>query len=285
MIALQKENYMTNIKSRKFVPLTNDLLFKDTYSKNENIKYLEDLLECYYGYPKGYLKDKLKVCHEVTLNKTRLKDKNVRCDLVVTIQDKLKLDIEMYSKFNEIAKKKSNYYVMRIYSTQLDIGNNYNKIGKVTQINFIDNVKVDIKEEVQNTIYLTDDIRQDFVRLDLARKIDYTNSRFIKYLRFIGAKSKEERSSYAKGDEILMELDKWLEWYTNTDTLDNAFNDDYWNKQIYHEDGRLDGIEENSIAIAKNLLNMKMSIKDIKTATGLPIDKIQKLKEEINTQK
>ena len=45
---------------------------------------------------------------------------------------------------------------------------------------------------------------------------------------------------------MLMELDKLLEWYTNTDTLDNAFNDDYWNKRIFHEDGRLDGIAKRN---------------------------------------
>lgn len=280
---------MTNIKLKKFVPLTNDLLFKDTYSRKENIKFLEDLLECYYGYPKGYFNGLLKVSHEVTLDKTRLKDKNVRCDLVVTIANKLKLDIEMYSVFNEESMKKSNYYAMRIYSTQLDLGDDYNKIGKVTQINFIDNVKLEINEEIKSTIYLGSDVKLDFVRLDLARKIDYTNSRFIKYLQFIGAKTASERRKYAKGDEMLMDLDKWLEWYTNTDSLDNAFNDDYWNKRIYHEDGRLDGIEEgkeqNSIEIAKNLLNMNMKLEDIVKATNLTKEAVLKIKEELDENK
>ncbi|MDE5539519.1 MAG: Rpn family recombination-promoting nuclease/putative transposase, partial [Bacilli bacterium] len=203
----------------KFIPLTNDILFKDTYSRKENRKYLEDLLECYYGYPRGFLKDKLKVSHEVTLDKYKYHDKNIRSDLVIIVDDKIKLDIEMYSSFNDESKKKSKYYAMRIYSTQLKAGDAYNQIGKVTQINFVDNVKLEISEEIKSTVYIDDDFEQDYVRLDVARKIDYTNSRFIKYLRFLGSRSREERSKYALGDEIMTSLDKWLEWYTNTDSL------------------------------------------------------------------
>lgn len=125
----------------------------------------------------------------------------------------------------------------------------------------------------------------EFARLDLARKIDYTNSRFIKYLRFLGSRTREERNKYALGDEILSEFNNWLDWYSNTDSLDNAFNDEYWRKQIYQEEGRLDGIEENSIAIAKSMLQDNMPLDVISKHTKLSIEKIQKLKEELDTEK
>ena len=276
---------MVGEKTRKFVPLTNDILFKDAYSRKENIKYLEDLLECYYGYPRGYFKDKLKVSRELTLDKTRFDDKNIRGDLVVEIDNKLKLNIEMYSDFNEKAKKKSKYYALRIYSTQLDSGMDYNEIGKVTQINFIDNVRLEISEEIKSTLFLDhEDINIEFVRLDIARKINYTGVRFIKYLKFLGAQTKEERDKYALGDEILSEFNSWLDWYSNTDTLDNAFNDEYWRKQIYHEDGRLDGIEEKANEIAKSMLKDNMSLDIISKHTKLSIEAITKLKEKLDTE-
>ncbi len=47
-------------KEKLFIPLTNDLLFKETFGKVENIRYLEDLLECCFDYEQGSLKDKVK---------------------------------------------------------------------------------------------------------------------------------------------------------------------------------------------------------------------------------
>ena len=44
------------------------------------------------------------------------------------------------------------------------------------------------------------------------------------------------------------------------------------------EGAKKDGIKENKLEIAKNLLNMKMSIKDISKATGLTIQEIEKLR-------
>ena len=44
--------------------------------------------------------------------------------------------------------------------------------------------------------------------------------------------------------------------------------------------GKAEGIKENQTQIAKNMLNMKMSIEDISKATGLTIEDIEKLKDD-----
>ena len=44
--------------------------------------------------------------------------------------------------------------------------------------------------------------------------------------------------------------------------------------------GKAEGTKEKAIEIAKNLLNMKMSIKDISKATDLTEEEIKKLNEE-----
>ena len=44
------------------------------------------------------------------------------------------------------------------------------------------------------------------------------------------------------------------------------------------EEGKIIGIKEKEIEIAKNLLDMKMSIEDISKATSLTIEEIEKLK-------
>ena len=60
---------MTVKLKEKFVPLTNDILFKDIFGNEKNIRFLEDLLECYFGYEKGYLKNKLHIHKETILDK------------------------------------------------------------------------------------------------------------------------------------------------------------------------------------------------------------------------
>ena len=46
----------------------------------------------------------------------------------------------------------------------------------------------------------------------------------------------------------------------------------------FKEIGRREGVQTTSIQIAKNLLNMKMSLEDISKATGLTIEEIKNLK-------
>lgn len=115
-----------------FDTLTNDLLFKETYGNPHNIRALEYLLESYFDYPKDFLKDKLAVNYESVLEKTRLNDKSIRSDLTIIVNNNLFVNLEMYSEFTKDSLKKSKTYIMRIYSTQLNRGENYNQIKKVT---------------------------------------------------------------------------------------------------------------------------------------------------------
>ena len=47
-------------------------------------------------------------------------------------------------------------------------------------------------------------------------------------------------------------------------------------------EGKAEGTKEKTIQIARNLLNMKMSIEDISKATGLTEDEIKKLSKNKN---
>lgn len=262
--------------------LTNDSLFKETYSNPHNRRALEHLLEAYFNFPDGYLKDKLAVSYESILDKNRLKDKSIRSDLVIIINNTLFVNLEMYSVFTKNSLKKSKYYIMRIYSSQLNRGDNYNKIKKVTQINFVDNVKIKIDEEVITEHYLinkelSDDFEIDIVRLDLEDKKYYNLSdRFRKQLKFLRAKSYEERESIAKGDEILMDLNAWLEEYKNDESLREFFDERKWAELKGHNQG----VEQEKIEIAKNLFKTNLTLEDIAASTNLPLEEIRKLREE-----
>lgn len=273
-------------KENEFISLTDGLLFKEAFGSLENRKFLEDLLESYYGFSPGYLKGKLEVEYEKLLPKSSYREKGMRGDLIVKFDDTI-LNIEMYKIFNRESFYKSRSYVMRIYSSELKRGKKYYEVNKVTQIKFVDEVNIEISNDIKSTIYfgpeeLSRDISMDIVRLDKAREIVYNdNDKFIKYLKFIGAKTKNERASIAKGDEILMEMDNWLDFYTNdkeTDEFFRTYNTEYWNKRIYNEYGR----HNRNLEIAKKMLQKGEDISYISEITELSCEEVLKLKEEVN---
>ena len=51
------------------------------------------------------------------------------------------------------------------------------------------------------------------VQIDKAREFEYTKNGMEQWLQFIAAKNSEERSYVAKGDELLMELNEWINKY------------------------------------------------------------------------
>lgn len=265
-----------------FDSLTNDLLFKETLGNPHNIKALEHLLEAYFDYPDGFLNDKLAVNYESILEKTRLNDKSIRGDLTVIIDNNLFVNLEMYSEFTKDSLRKSKTYIMRIYSTQLNRGDNYNQIKKVTQINFIDKTKIQINEEVISKHYLinerlSDDFELDIVRLDLIPKKGYNLSdRFRKQLEFLSAKTYEERENIAKGDEILMDLNAWLEEYKNDESLRECFDEKRWAK--------LEGHNQEKNEIAKKMLLETSDLEFISRTTDLSIEEIKSLQKESTTQ-
>ena len=100
-----------------------------------------------------------------------------------------------------------------------------------------------------------------------------------RWLRFIGANNAEERREIARGDGLLMELDNWCRNYVNDEQTKKVFGE--WANYIAEKKGIRKGIEqgaeERTIDIAKNLLNLNLSLKDISKATGLSLKELKEL--------
>lgn len=280
-----KERYENarDSKGRVFISLTEDSLFKVTFGMKRNHKFLEALLESYFGFNDGYLSNKLTTNYELTLDKDKYLDKSVRTDLTVYF-DNMVVNIEMYKVFDEEARSKSNYYVMKINTNQIQVGNKYESYKQITQINFIKEDKIGIEEKIYSNINIgKSKTLIHNILLDNKEQYLYTKSeRFYKFLRIFSAASYEEREEIAKGDEILMELNSWVFDYCH-EGEEKYFNDVYWNERIQRNQGRIEGInigiQERNIEIAKNLIN-KLPTNEIAEATGLSINEIEALKEE-----
>lgn len=125
----------------------------------------------------------------------------------------------------------------------------------------------------------------DIVRLDLDDKKYYNLSdRFRRQLEFLGAKSYEERENIAKGDEILMDLNAWLEEYRNDESLREFFDEKRWAKLEGHNEGVEEGKNNKTIEIAKNLFKTNLTLEEIASSTNLTLEEIKKIYEETTTK-
>ena len=267
-----------------FIPLTDDIMFKHIFGSSKNIKFIEDFLECYFNYPSGSLNGKVSVNSEALIDKLNYYDKNMRADVLISIPG-MYINLEMNSIYNEEAEIKSKAYVMRIYISQIIEGFKYSDIVKVTQINFINESKIKIQEELKNSIMIGKDFRIDTIRLDKIREIPYNNDRYYKWLKFIASENQKSRDEIAKGDEILMELSKVIDKFYLDNKDDETLTQGYWDRRIYTRLGEENGIkngikigEDNSKKeIAKKMLNKGQKYEEISELTGLSTEEIKQL--------
>ena len=115
--------------------LNGDLVFKEIFGTQKNVRFTEYLLELLKGYEKHSLKGKVTVLNEVFLEKTKLNDKGMTSDVLARTEDEV-IDLEMYTTFENDDFEKSLTYLTRIYGTRLEIGEKYRNQPKVTQYNF-----------------------------------------------------------------------------------------------------------------------------------------------------
>ena len=129
----------------------------------------------------------------------------------------------------------------------------------------------------------------NYIRIDKVRELGYNENELMKWLRFIAARSYEEREAIAEGDEMFMEFNEWIDNYVNDDVTKEALAK--WNKEIEEnknvklareqgiELGKEQGIEQNKKEIAKNMLKKGYPIDEIIEISGLSIEVINSLKE------
>ena len=274
-------------------------------------------LETFTNLPKKIISDNLEVKQEEPLNKNLFYNKGMIGDIIVKF-NKYIINIEMYSVFNKESITKSICYSMRIFANQLEIGDNYNKLASFIQINIIDKVNTKFNDNFKSEYVLTDlnnyqnNILADkyilkCYRIDKVKNDTYNNDKEMRWIRFIGAKSREERENIAEGDKLLMKANEWIEKYGLDDETVEFFAK--WRRKIYQDEyrkeairegkkegkkigikegikegkkegikeGKKEGIKEGKIEIAKTMKNEGYSIDDICKITKLSKEEIEKL--------
>ena len=262
----------------EFIKLTNDLLFKETFA-NVKPHILEDFLETMLDYKKGTLHNKLTVTYEKTLPKNSLQDKSFRGDVIIEYDNTI-INLECYTTWEITSEEKSIYYVMRILSAQKK--NKKKEVKQVIQINVVEENKTGRSKLFENIyqivnlnnvkdILLKNKFMVKVFSLDSIKDSTYNmGNRKVKWLKFIGAKTEEEREQYAKGDKILMELTEWLNTYVFDDETKEYYGE--WDRRIREKQ------ENEVIDTAKGLLHSgNHTFEEIADITGLMVYQVEHL--------
>ena len=288
MIKITKE-YLNQLDEKMdMIPLSYDLVFKSIFKLNLNL--LIDLLNASLKIEISK-DDKIRIL-DSELPVTNKNERKKMIDIIVSINDKIFIDIEMNrSKFEYVMERNFNY-LDKIATIIFEKGKSIKDINNI-QLNLnISPFEEDLEDIIVPYGLLTQKIYPSNKRLIIKNLALYSKLYYNE-----GVKTKEiiwYTMLLARTFSELYELSKQILDEKEVNKLMEAMiemsNDEFilheWQKdkmdalvkQNEMEGAKKQGIMENKIEIAKNLLNMNMSIEDISKATGLTETDIQKLK-------
>ena len=276
---------------KEFYTCKNDRAFKEVFLNPNNSDLLKALLEF-------ILKikiDKLEIKKtELLSGNVNIKDKRV--DAIVHTGNK-KIEIEINSQNKDYLHTRSTAYICNIYQSNANVGDTYNEDTDIIQVNLTwglgrnnDEMKIYKIMNEKGELYVKNFIIYE-INMDYYDKIWYSkNEEEIKknqYMIMLDLDKKELKN---------MPKDKIVDKYITNVTIvnDNPEFQKYMSeeedkKKIQNsllsearENGINDGISKGAsqekVNIAKNMLNKSISIEDISDITGLSVEEIENIK-------
>ncbi len=273
------------MNSDKFYTCKSDRAFKEVFLKNNDSEPLQALLELILEIKIDYLEIKKT---ELLSGNVNVKDKRV--DAVVYAGNK-KIDIEINSQDKDYVKPRNTAYICNMYQSHTLVGELYDEKTDIVLVNLTwglgsENDKMtkymimseDGKQYVKNFIIYE-------INMDYFDKLWYSkNEEEIKknmYLIMLNLDKKElEAMPKDKRDKI---VDKYITNVTivnDNPEFQKYMSEEEDKKKIQNSlisEAKNEGISQEKVSIAKNMLNKNMSIEDISDITGLSIEEINKL--------
>ena len=272
------------MKTKMIISLTDDICFKYIFSKEEILK---DFLNSFFEFMgKKEKVVSIKSNTEAELFGSKYKHKVFYGDILVYTNTGSILSIEMYNKFQKEEFNKSISYLTRIFSSQLERGEEYQRVRKTIGINLMKG------NYHYNNFYLVNDygfinklnyggikdecLEMYLIRLDLVKEnvYNYNEKRFIKWLKLINAEGVIEMKKIVEGDEGMEQVLKFMEDFLNDEEIRNVY--DKINDVEYY--AKKEGRREGVIETAKNMLKKGFDPVEVADITNLSIEKVNSLK-------
>ncbi len=279
---------MVEEETKTFIPLKFDLMFKKVFANEEDLIPIKKLLKEVLGIvPKN-----VKILNNELVGRP-YKDRDVRVDLVVELEDGAKINVEVNTDVTQTLIERNVYYLCRNMSMDLAPKKILGKINRHIQINLDYSGKHEkaieryalYEEETHKR--LTDMI--EIIRIDIPyfkeacynKDVDELDSK-TKFLGLFGAESKEEVKKLCNGDEIMEDIGKRIDEYNDDENIIGLYHYKFVEEEVKQEqleEATKNGISQGIEKTAKNLLKENIDINIISKATGLSQEEIEKLKE------
>ena len=275
------------MKNSRFIKLVSDTTFKYMWKKKSTKKWFVDII-----------KDKTNIDlsnYYITDNEFNTGDilKDSRTDITLTDGINKVVIVEMQNEYSSSAMIKALLYLFRSCGTLFEEGNDYDECSTTTLIMFNnfynkENKLIPIVTHEFKAVEI--DHKYDFVKsyeiyLPVYYKLEYNNlSKIDKRLYLFNCKSYDEMHKVIDNEEDL-EILKELEMLGMNRRFVSEYDREKVNRKLMNSlrnEGKLEGFEQgikqNKIEIARNMINDKVSIDSISKYTGLSIKQINNIK-------
>ena len=278
----------------------NDFIFQLLFGKQENKDILIDLLNAVLMREGQERITDIESVENKKLDAERILDKTCVLDVRAKGKDGNIYNIEMQLTDKKNMGLRTVYYWAKMFVEQLKSGDKYQNLKKTITINILNynifteiekfHTKFHVREDELGFI-LTDKLEIHFIELDKFRKLK--DGRKItdplhQWLMFLDEKDEEILEVLKVSNPAIGRAEKILEWLgADEDTLVTY----RLREQSLHEqasmiaDAKEEGREEGREEVALKLLKMGLSIEKIFEATGLSIEDIKKLQQEMNARR
>ena len=229
------------------------------------------------------------------LRKLHDNEKQGILDVRILMNDDTEIDIEIQLSILNVWADRALFYLAKMYTEQINSGEDYTIFKKCVSISILDfELFKDtpefyscfhIREDTRHAIY-TDKMEFHVLELPkLPKELREDSSDIELWGKFISAERKEEfdvlaekntyiDSAYQHLQLISQDKQKRMEY----EAREKAVRDYNQGLLEAREAGKIEGREETTICIAKNLLSSGFSVDMIAKTTGLSVEQIKTLK-------
>ena len=267
----------------------NDFIFKKLFGEKGDEPMLLSFLNAVLQKTHREEITSITIKENTELTKELINDKMGRIDVRAVTNKGEEIDIEVQIANQNNMDKRTLFYWSKLYLEGIQKGDDYKTLSKVITINLVDFEFLEISsyhssyhlwEDEKKDYMLTDLVEIHFIELPKFRKLESKDFKANSLQRWLAFLEKDVSKTIL---EELMQLEPAIKMAE--DKLDYLSSDPL-TRELYkareyteHERANLysSGRDDEKIEIAKNMLNMKLSLEIITKATGLSIEEINKL--------
>lgn len=273
-----------------------DFIFKNIFGNKTSPNILISLLNAVLGY-----KDKLKRITEITIDDSFIKKENIDdkfsiLDIKATLSDGTRVNIEMQIIDQYDMKKRSLYYLSRLYSEQLKQGDEYKKLNGAIGINIL-NFNLLNNERYHNSYLFkeseTNEVFTDLMQIHIIelpkfnKKPSEIKDELESWVEFLKEPSAEVVEMLSKkvpeiieAFEVLKVVSSDVETRRDAEIRIKAMSD----KASSLAGAKKEGEYQKSLSVAKVSLENGLSMDMIAKITGLELSVIEKLQKELEVK-